>query len=126
MKIKLVAIVAILLLSTGCVKDQLIKTVYVEKKVPVNAVPAPPEIPKPIYEVSKLTPAERNDLGTFVKAVTTDSKAKDGYIEILETVINKYKELAKDAEVQVEPVKLPEANVVVGEPETVRSGPPQP
>jgi len=107
MKIKLATTIAILLLLTGCPKEQLVKTVYVEKKVPVNAVPAPPNIPVPTYEVSKLTPAERNDLGTFVKAVTTDNKTKDGYIEILELVINKYKELAKSAEVQVEPVKLP-------------------
>ena len=107
MNIKLLVVAAMVVFTTACVPDPIIKTVYVEKKVPVNAVPAPPKVERPIYETSKLTAEDRKDIGRVTQAVTTEAKQKDGYIEILEMVINKYKELADKAEVFVEPLTLP-------------------
>ncbi len=116
MNIKLLGIIAMVALTTACVPKTIIKTEYVEKRVPVNAVPAPPKVERPVYETSKLTPEDRKDIGKVTQAVTTESKQKDGYIEILETVINKYKELSEKAEILVAPLLLPapEAKVEVG------------
>lgn len=108
MNSKVILITAIMLLATACVPKTIIKTEYVEKRVPVNAVPAPPKIDKPVYETSKLTPEDRKDIGKVSYALVVESKQKDGYIEILELVINKYKELAGKAEVMVAPLLLQE------------------
>lgn len=129
MNIKILAIVAISVLLSGCAHDQLVRTEYVEKQVPRNAVPAPPDTDKykPVSETDKLTAEDRMDIGKVTQAVTVDSKQKDGYIKILETVINKYRELSEKAEIEVAPLTLPpQATVEVGTPETVRDGPPVP
>ena len=107
MKLKLIAMTAMVVLMTACVPKTIIKTEYVEKRVPVNAVPAPPKIEVPVYETTKLTPEDRKDIGRVSQAVTVEAKQKDGYIKILELVINKYKELADKAEIFVAPMTLP-------------------
>lgn len=96
---KLFVIAAVALLATGCTKD-IIKTEYVEKKVPVNSVPQPPNVTKPDYATPKLTAEDRKDIGKVGHAITEDSKLKDGYISILEAIVNKYKEMADKSELQ--------------------------
>lgn len=81
---------------SGCAKDKvLIKTVYVDKVVPVAVVPTPPTVVKPVSELSKLTPEERKDIGPLSKAMVVDIKQQEGYITLLEAIIDKYRELAE-------------------------------
>jgi hypothetical protein len=128
MNIKLLAVAVVVVLATACVPKTIIKTEYVEKKVPVPAVPAPPQVEKPVYETSKLTEEDRKDIGKVTQAVTVEAKQKDGYIVILEMVINKYKELADKSEIQIAPMTLPapEAKVEVGEIVPVKDELPKP
>lgn len=110
MKIKLLSVIAFALLAVGCAHKPIIKYEYIEKKVPVIAVPAPPAVERPVYETSKLTSEDRKHLGTVAHAAVTEIKQKDGYILILESIINKYKELSEKSEIKVEPLVLPETN----------------
>lgn len=95
--------------STFCKKeDPIIQTVYVEKKVPVNAVPQPPKVERPIPETSKLTAEDRKNIGKVSQAVVTEKEQWEGYSKILELIINKYKEMADKSEVQTDlDVELP-------------------
>lgn len=100
---KLLVVLMLAVPLAGCntfSKKPIIKTEYVEKLVPVNAVPQPPKVERPIPETSLLTDADRKDIGKVAKAVTVEKKQWEDYSTILETIINKYKELADKAEVQ--------------------------
>lgn len=108
MKTKLLSFLAVSLIMVGCAHEPIIKYEYIEKRVPVNAVPAPPKLEKPVYETTTLTKEDRKDIGIFTQAIVVENKQKDGYIEILEMVINKYKDLAAEAEITVAPLTLPE------------------
>lgn len=97
---KLLIVAALAVLATACTPKQIIKTEYVERKVPVNSVPQPPKVEKPQYVVPTLTPEQRKDIGLFGHAIVEDDKRKDGYIAILEAILNKYKEAADKSELQ--------------------------
>lgn len=107
MKTSYLIALAFTILLCSCTPDPIIKYKYIEKAVPVNAVPAPPEVEKPVYETTRLTEEDRKDIGKVAKAVAIESKQKDGYIKILELIINRYKELSESAGVHVEPLELP-------------------
>lgn len=84
---------------TACKSNPIIENHYIDKPVPVNAVPKPPalETIRPVYETSKLTPEDRKDIGIVSKAVAVELKQKDAYIGILELIINTYKGLSEKA-----------------------------
>lgn len=103
---KFLFVVALAFLMVGCATKPIVKYEYIEKRVPVNAVPAPPKYDKPVYETTKLTTEDRKSIGVVAKALVIENKQKDGYIEILESVINKYKELAAKAEILIAPLTL--------------------
>ena len=50
---KLLIVAALAVLATACTPKQIIKTEYVERKVPVNSVPQPPKVEKPRSEMSQ-------------------------------------------------------------------------
>ena len=90
------ALVAILLsatLLTGCGKT-LIKTEYKDKYIPVMVVPKATTNGRPELEINKLTEAEKADDGIYAKALTATAEQLKGYIRELETVIDKYNDLA--------------------------------
>lgn len=97
---KLIIVIALAVLVTSCRATPVIKTEYVERKVPVNSVPQPPKVKKPDYTAPKLTAEDRKDIGKVGYAITFDSKLKDAYISVLEAIVNKYKEMADKSEVQ--------------------------
>lgn len=97
MKIKLILAVSVALLLSSCAADKVIvKTEYVEKKVPIAVVPTPPQTNKPVSDVSTLTPEQRKDIGILSKALVATVKGQEDYIRILELIINRYKELADE------------------------------
>lgn len=96
---KLIVLLMLSVMLVGC-KSQMVKTEYVEVKVPVNSVPQPPVVSRPVPETSLLTTADRKDIGKVAKAVTVERDQWKEYSSILETIINKYKELADKAGIQ--------------------------
>lgn len=112
---KLIIVAALAILATACTPKTIIKTEYVERKVPVNSVPQPPVVVKPTYTTPFLTPEDRKDIGKVGYAVGVDSKLKDDYISILEAILAKYKDMADKSELQTflvvpgvtEPAKAP-------------------
>lgn len=89
-----------IVLASGCASKPVIKEVYVEKKVPVNSVPQPPKVDRPILETTKLTPEDRKDIGKVSQAVVVENKQLLGYTSILELIINTYKQAADKSELQ--------------------------
>ena len=95
-----IALVASLGILAGCPKEDMVKVEYRDVYVPVATVPQPPDVPKPTYEYPKLTPQQKDDIGVVTKALVEDTKRKDGYINILELIINTYKQEADKSKVQ--------------------------
>lgn len=101
--------IILLVLLVGCsAKDPIIKYEYVEKRVPVLAVPAPPDVSPPVYETTTLTASDKNDIGKVAKAFVVENRQKDGYITVLEAIIDKYRNMAVASEIKLAPMKLPE------------------
>ena len=97
MKKTLLLALALAVAVSGCkTMEPIVKTQYVEVKVPVNSTPAPPDVQKykPIMETEKLTPEDRKDIGIVSKAIVVENKQWKAYSTILELIINKYKILA--------------------------------
>jgi hypothetical protein len=110
---KLVALCILTVALTGCGReDPLIKVEYRDRVVGVNAIPAPPEYTKPQSIFDTLTPEQRTEenTGLMVKALVADRKADKGYIDVLERIVNKYKDEAAKNTVPVEPLKVPGVN----------------
>jgi hypothetical protein len=106
--LQLLTILLCVAMTAGCIKKPMVKTEYVEKKVPVNAVPAPPTVPKPVLETSKLTEEDKKNLGKVTQAYVVENKQLKAYTGILEMIINTYRELSEKAEVTLKPLVLGE------------------
>lgn len=102
---KLIPLFAIVLLASGCntfckKQEPIIKTEYVYVNVPVNSVPAPPKVERPVLETERLTAADRKDVGIVGKAIVVANEQLEAYSKVLEGIVNKYKELADKSEVK--------------------------
>ena len=96
------------LVLAGCPReDPLIKTEYKEVKVAVASVPAPPRHEYPILETSRLTPADKKNIGKVSQAYVVENTQLKEYIDnVLLKIIDKYKKLADESEVKMEPLKI--------------------
>jgi PBP1b-binding outer membrane lipoprotein LpoB len=94
---KTIVVLCIAFLMAGCAKEQVIKVEYRDVKVEVPVVPQPPVVNPPEYTLPKLTPTDRADIGIVSQALVVDTKLRDGYIKILETIINTYKKYADNS-----------------------------
>lgn len=89
------------------------KIVYKTVNVPVYIVPAPPPIERPVL-VLESTPLEQlnSSDAAYVKALVASFKQLTGYAEELETVYNKYMQLAAISAQNVLPENLRTVNTV--------------
>lgn len=96
---KLILFILIFLL-VGCetIGGTKVKTEFKDKPVPVIMVPAPPDVKRPQLEIHRLTPEQLQSYGEVAKAATASVKQLLIYSEILEAIVNKYRELSKDSE----------------------------
>lgn len=92
---KLIITILIIFLLTSCATP-VKKIDIVESKIPVLYVIKPPDVDKPDLQILNLTDTERKDIGEVSKAYAIDIIQLTNYIEILELIINKYKELSKN------------------------------
>lgn len=82
----------IIILLSACSTTKEIQ--YVDKPIPFYIVPAPPEIQKPQYpQYSK--EELRSNPGLAVRVTVVTKQIDDEYINLLEEIINKYKELSE-------------------------------
>lgn len=95
MKLNILSFVLAALILTGCES----KTIqYKDVPYAVYVVPAPPAHKRPVLETEKLTPQQRLDAGEVLRAERASSIQKNGYILQLETILDKYMDLAKVSE----------------------------
>lgn len=107
---KILYTILMTLAITACAgKDQIIKTNYVTVEKPVPTVPRPPEVKKPVLATEELTPEDRKDLGKVAKALVIENKQLRGYVTILESIVDKYRELAEQSEFKSE-LKIEDKN----------------
>lgn len=91
----LVLVTAVIAL-TACTKKQDVKIEYKDRFVPVYVVPAPPEVQRPellLNEANKDTVSDEE----FVRLYSATTAQLNGYIEALELIIQRYRELAADS-----------------------------
>jgi hypothetical protein len=90
-KIILVLLVAFML--PACTTPQ-IKTVYVDKNIPIPYVPHPPSISRPILDIQTLTPKQKADNGEMIKSLVISLHQATNYACSLEIIVNEYKDLS--------------------------------
>lgn len=73
-----------------------VKVEYRDVNLAVPVIPSPPKVKAPVYASPNLSAVEREDIGIVAKAAVLDTKLRDGYIKILELIINTYKKHAED------------------------------
>lgn len=81
-------------LLVGCSSVPIIKTQTVNK--PVIYVPEPPTVTRPNLEIFNLSEEDKKDIGKVSKAHGVDLVQLSDYVNILELIIDKYRELAKE------------------------------
>lgn len=109
---KILLIVAIALTITAC-EGGPANIAYKDVPYPVYVVPAPNIPPRPALAVDSLTPTQKQDAGTVLQADSATVVQMKGYVQELETILNKYAELAI-----VSQSNLNAANVLAGKPKT--------
>lgn len=104
------------LLLTACKTDGEVQIVYKTTNVPVYVVPAPPPVNRPELAL-ETTPKEVLDSsdGAYVKALAASFEQLSGYVEELEIVVNKYKELAAISAQNVLPENMRNVNTIKAE-----------
>ncbi len=92
-------ILSVILLSLfllGC--DTVGKVKYVNVPTPVYVVPAPPAVQRPVLAIDLLTPEQRSDAGVVAQAQRATVVQKNGYIEQLELILNRYASLSAESQ----------------------------
>lgn len=97
----------------GCKTDGEPQIVYKTVNVPVYIVPAPPPVERPKL-VLETTPVEQlnSSDAAYVKALAASFNQLAGYVKELETVYNKYMQLAAISAQNVLPENLRTINTV--------------
>lgn len=89
-RIVLVIILSAVLMS-GCAHERI---VYRDTPKPVYVVPNPPEIQRPVLATETLTPEQQQNPGLVLQAQTAAVEQLHGYIDELEAIVKKYRDLA--------------------------------
>lgn len=92
-KIITLLVASILLVGCGMFPTRI---EYVEKKVPIAVVPAPPVVPAPDYDLDDLTDEQRLLIGVVAKAYAIDLSMCMSYAGILEEIVDTYRELSEN------------------------------
>jgi hypothetical protein len=96
---KILILLTISIFLSACKTTPDRETVYVDKPIPFYIVPKPPKVERPQFLYTQYsTPEKKKELkdnpGKAVRIATLSLKQYEEYIVILESVINKYDELA--------------------------------
>ena len=85
---------ALVLTGCGTLCKPKESIVYQEKKVPIYIVLEPPVTSRPELEISTLSVEQKGDLGELAKANKITIIQLKQYVEILESIIEKQRELS--------------------------------
>lgn len=96
---KLLLIVTLSMFLVACQTTTEKEIVYVDKPIPFYIVPKPPEVQKPDFLYKQYdTPEKKQELkaipGKAARVARLSLAQYEGYVVILESIINKYDELA--------------------------------
>lgn len=91
-----------MLVVSGC-GEQPVKTVYKTEQTVVYIVPDSPKIVRPDLDINHLTPQEKQNIGILSKSLTISFAQLKAYTCKLETIVNKYQDLAKQSPSPVKP-----------------------
>ena len=92
---KKILLTAVLVLLTACGPSNNVK--YQDVATPVYIVPAPPVVTRPALVTDTLTPAQRAQPGVVLQAEQASWAQVMGYIEQLETIVQKYGQLSVES-----------------------------
>lgn len=96
--VRIFLVLAAACMLTACVPKVAIKEKVVEKDVPVYVIPKLPDVgPKPVLEISKLTPADKTDLNKEVAALVISLQQVIDYSGNLLLVYNNVQALSDSA-----------------------------
>lgn len=102
---KIFIALSLALLLSGCETTK--KIVYKEVPYPVYVVPAPPEIERPVLQIHKLTDEQKAIDGEILKAERASVVQLLSYIDELELIVGKYRELSVESSKNLDRLKLP-------------------
>ena len=90
------AVAVVVLLLTGCVKQDVVKEVEIQEvKVPFLYCPAPPRVSRPVLIINTLSPADLTDPGKVAQAYKASFIQIRGYAENLEQILQQYNETSE-------------------------------
>lgn len=93
---RIIPLLLVLLLSTGCGK-LFVKDTQVQY-VPILYCPEPPTVERPELPIHNMTPEQKQDAGEIVKHYKASMRSCMGYAEDLELIIRYYNEADKEYE----------------------------
>lgn len=76
--------------TVSCSSTPRVVTEVQEVKTPILYCPAPPNFNKPRLPITELTPEQKKDYDAVAKAAKATIKAQEGYINVLEKIIEQY------------------------------------
>lgn len=114
---KIISILVTSIFLVACQTTPEKEIVYVDKPIPVYIVPKPPKVEKPdlLYKQYS-TPEKKQELknnpGKAARVARLSLAQYEGYVSILESIINKYDELADKSKKKLDDL----SNVVIDGP----------
>lgn len=100
-------------------RDDIVRPDVREVPVPVAYVPKPPDVKRPILATETLSEEDKKNVGVLVKAHRVALQQTLSYAEILENIVNVYRNLHIETKANIDSLKTPIVFGVNATPNTV-------